>query len=191
MISVDDAVREISNGKIIIYPTDTVWGVGCDAFNQGAVDKLFRLKEKKEPGVSIILNNKEQINDFCIINEYVTNISDNFLPGPITLILKAKKEFAKGVTRDGNIGIRIPKHRISLELAKKTPIITTSANKHGEEIAKNIEEAKKIFGEECVYIDGEAPEGIESTIIDMTKEKPKIKRVGALYSTILEGIVEN
>ena len=191
MISVDDAVREISNGKIIIYPTDTVWGVGCDAFNQGAVDKLFRLKEKKEPGGSIILNNKEQINDFCIINEYVTNISDNFLPGPITLILKAKKEFAKGVTRDGNIGIRIPKHRISLELAKKTPIITTSANKHGEEIAKNIEEAKKIFGEECVYIDGEAPEGIESTIIDMTKEKPKIKRVGALYSTILEGIVEN
>ena len=191
MISVDYAVREISNGEIIIYPTDTVWGVGCDAFNQNAVDKLFRLKEKKEPGVSIILNNKEQIKDFCIINEYVTNISDNFLPGPITLILKAKKEFAKGVTRNGNIGIRIPKHKISLELAKKTPIITTSANKHGEEIAKNIEEAKKIFGEECVYIDGEAPEGIESTIIDMTKEKPKIKRVGALYSTILEGIVEN
>ena len=48
MISVDDAVREISNGKIIIYPTDTVWGIGCDAFNQDAVDRLFKLKEKKE-----------------------------------------------------------------------------------------------------------------------------------------------
>ena len=53
------------------------------------------------------------------------------------------------------------------------------------------DEAKKIFGEECLYIDGEQPEGIESTIIDMTNEKPEIKRIGALYSTILEGIVEN
>ena len=191
MISVDDAVREISNGKIIIYPTDTVWGIGCDAFNQDAVDRLFKLKEKKEPGVSVILNNKEQIRDFCMVNEYVTNISDNFLPGPITLILKSKKEFANGVTRDGNIGIRIPKHKISLELAKKTPIITTSANKHGEKIAANIDEAKEIFGKECLYIDGKPPEGIESTIIDMTNEKPEIKRIGALYSTILEGIVEN
>ena len=126
-----------------------------------------------------------------MVNEYVTNISDNFLPGPITLILKSKKEFANGVTRDGNIGIRIPKHKISLELAKKTPIITTSANKHGKKIAASIDEAKKIFGEECLYIDGEEPEGIESTIIDMTNEKPEIKRIGALYSTILEGIVEN
>ena len=95
------------------------------------------------------------------------------------------------VTRDGNLGIRIPKHKISLELAKKTPIITTSANKHGKKIAASIDEAKKIFGEECLYIDGEEPEGIESTIIDMTNEKPEIKRIGALYSTILEGIVEN
>ena len=75
MISVDDAVREISNGKIIIYPTDTVWGIGCDAFNQDAVDRLFKLKEKKAPGVSVILNDKEQIKDFCMVNEYVTNIS--------------------------------------------------------------------------------------------------------------------
>ena len=124
-------------------------------------------------------------------NQSIKNIIDNFLPGPITLILKSKMKFAEGVTKKGNVAIRIPKHNTSLELAKETPLITTRVNKHGQEISKNIEEAKGIFGSKCLYLEGEKPEGIESTIIDMTQNKPKIKRIGALYSSILEGIIES
>jgi len=191
MISIKKAIQAINDGQIIVYPTDTVWGMGCDPFNQKAVNKLFEIKGKKEKGLSIILNNKKLIEEYCEINQSIKNIINNFLPGPITLILKSKKKFAEGVTKKGNIAIRIPKHNTSLELAKETPLITTSVNKHGQEISKDIEEAKRIFGSKCLYLEGEKPEGIESTIIDMTQNKPKIKRIGALYSSILEGIIES
>lgn len=191
MISIKEAIQAIDDGKIIVYPTDTVWGMGCDPFNQKAVNKLFDIKGKKENGLSIILNKKELINDYCITNQMIHNIIDNFLPGPITLILKSKKKFAKGVTKNGNIGIRIPEHTSSISLTRKTPIVTTSANKHGKKTAENLQEAKAIFGLNCFYLEGEEPEGVESTIIDMTTNKPKIKRIGALYSNILEGLIES
>ena len=107
----------------------------------------------------------------------------------MTAILKSKIEFAEGVTRNGNIAIRIPKNNTSISLAKKNPIITTSANIHGENIAKDLNEAKKIFGNSCIYLDGEKPDGIESTIIDLTNDTPKIVRIGALYGNTLEKII--
>ena len=69
MISVKEARKEIQNGGIIVYPTDTVWGMGCDPFNQAAVEKLFQVKEKEEDGLSIMLNNSRAIGDYCEINQ--------------------------------------------------------------------------------------------------------------------------
>ena len=191
MVSINEAKKAIQNGKIVIYPTDTVWGMGCDPFSQKAVDELFRIKGKKTDGLSIILNNVNLIYDFCEVNKKAKKIVDEFLPGPITLILKSKKEFAKGVTRNGNIAIRIPLNKTALDLAANQPIITTSVNLHGEKIARNLDEAKEKFGSNCYYLDGEEPKGIESTIIDLTENKPEITRIGALYSTILEGMFES
>jgi L-threonylcarbamoyladenylate synthase len=191
MVSINEAEKAIQNGKIVIYPTDTVWGMGCDPFNQKAVDELFRIKGKKTDGLSIMLNNIKLIYDYCEVNNMVKKIVDEFLPGPITLILKSKKDFAKGVTKNGNIAIRIPLNNTALDLAVNQPIVTTSVNLHGEKIARNLNEAKKIFGSNCLYLDGEKPKGIESTIIDLTENKPEITRIGALYSTILEGMFES
>ena len=190
MISIAEARKEIQNGGIVVYPTDTVWGMGCDPFNQAAVEKLFQVKGKKEDGLSIMLNHSRAIGDYCEINQAAEKIIKEFLPGPITLILKSKCNFAKGVTRDDNIAVRIPSNKTALELAKEGPVVTTSANKHNSEIAKNIDEAIQTFSSQCVYLDGEKPVGVESTIIDLTKDKPEIKRIGALYSSILEGIIE-
>tara|TARA_Y100000588_G_scaffold6409_1_gene7679 strand:- start:136 stop:711 length:576 start_codon:yes stop_codon:yes gene_type:complete len=191
MISIDDARKALSDGKIIVYPTDTVWGMGCDPFDQKAIDNLFTVKGKKLDGLSIMFSHKKGIYDSCEINKKAKKIIEEFLPGPITLILKSKKEFAKGVTRNGNVAVRIPLNRTSMELAKDMPVVTTSANLHGQKIAEDIEEAKEIFGKSCYYLDGEKPKGIESTIIDLTENEPKIARIGALYSTILEGMFES
>ena len=191
MISIDNARDALRNGKIVVYPTDTVWGMGCDPFNQKAIDHLFTVKGKKLDGLSIMFSHKKGIYDSCEINKKAKKIIEEFLPGPITLILKSKKEFAKGVTRNGNVAVRIPLNRTSMDLAKDIPVVTTSANLHGERIAEDIEEAKKIFGDSCYYLEGERPKGIESTIIDLTTDEPKIARIGALYSTILEGMFES
>jgi L-threonylcarbamoyladenylate synthase len=190
MISTKQARRAIQDGGIVVYPTDTVFGMGCDPFNQEAVDKLFELKGKKESGLSIMLSNTTAIEEYCVLNDISKKIINEFLPGPITLILKSRKELANGVERNGNLAIRVPANKTALELAENGPVITTSANKHGSEIATSLNEAKEIFGSKCHYLDGEKPKGIESTIIDLTKNEPEIKRIGALYTPILEGIIE-
>jgi len=191
MESIKGARNKLKNGKIIIYPTDTVWGMGCDPFNQKAIDELFNIKGKKIEGLSVMLNDIEKIYETCETNETSKKIIEEFLPGPVTLILKSKEKFAKGVMRNGNIAIRVPMNETALNLAKEIPVVTTSANLHGEKIAENIKEAKEIFGPTCFYLDGEKPKGIESTIIDLTGNKPEITRIGALYSTILEGMFES
>ena len=189
MLTIDEARSALKKGKIIVYPTDTVWGKGCDPFDQESVNNLFNIKGKKENGVSILVNNVNLISEYCITNKTQKDIIEKLFPGPVTAILKSKVEFAKGVTRNGNIAIRIPKNNTSVSLAKKNPIITTSANIHGENIAKDLNEAKKIFGNSCIYLDGEKPAGVESTIIDLTKDTPKIVRIGALYGNTLENII--
>ena len=191
MVSINEAEKAIQNGKIVIYPTDTVWGMGCDPFNQKAVDELFKIKGKKTDGLSIMLNNVKLIYDYCEVNKKAKKIIEEFLPGPVTLILKSKKDFAKGVTRNGNVAIRIPLNNTALNLAANQPIVTTSVNLHGKKIAQNLDEAKEIFGSNCHYLDGEEPKGIESTIINLTEKNPEIMRIGALYSTILEGMLES
>ena len=191
MVSINEAEKAIQNGKIVIYPTDTVWGMGCDPFNQKAVNELFKIKGKKTDGLSIMLNNVKLIYDYCEVNKKAKKIIEEFLPGPVTLILKSKKDFAKGVTRNGNIAIRIPLNNTALNLAANQPIVTTSVNLHGKKIAQNLDEAKEIFGSNCHYLDGEEPKGIESTIINLTEKNPEIMRIGALYSTILEGMLES
>ena len=189
MLTIDEARSALKKGKIIVYPTDTVWGIGCNPFDQESVNNLFKIKGKKENGVSILVNNVNLISEYCITNKTQKDIIEKLFPGPVTAILKSKVEFAKGVTRNGNIAIRIPKNNTSVSLAKKNPIITTSANIHGENIAKDLNEAKKIFGNSCIYLDGEKPDGVESTIIDLTKDTPKIVRIGALYGSTLENII--
>ena len=189
MTSINEARNALKNGNIIIYPTDTVWGIGCDPFNQKSVDNLFKIKGKKEEGLSILINNKELISDYCLISTKKKKIVDKLFPGPVTVILKSKVKFAKGVARNGNIAIRIPNNKTSISLAKENPIITTSANMHGMDVVKDMNEAREIFGNSCIYLNGEKPIGIESTIINLTGNNPKIVRIGALYGSSLEDII--
>jgi len=189
MTSIYEARNALRKGSLIIYPTDTVWGIGCDPFNQKSVDNLFKIKGKKKKGLSILINNKEILSEYCLISSDNKNIINKLFPGPVTVILKSKVNFAKGVTRNGNVAVRIPNNETSISLAKDNPIITTSANKHGIDVVKNIDEAKTIFGNSCIYLKGEKPIGIESTIINLTENAPKIVRIGALYGSTLEDII--
>ena len=189
MTSINEARNALKNGNIIIYPTDTVWGIGCDPFNQKSVDNLFKIKGKKEEGLSILINNKELISEYCLMTKKNNKIIKKLFPGPVTVILKSKVKFAKGVARNGNIAIRIPNNKTSISLAKENPIITTSANMHGMDVVKDMNEAKEIFGNSCIYLNGEKPIGIESTIINLTGNIPKIVRIGALYGSTLEDII--
>ena len=134
-------------GGIIVYPTDTVYGLGADATNKRAVNKIYSLKKRpKSLPLSVL------VSDFSMLKKYAKT-TKGFKRGKYTFVLKPKKQLP---VSKGSIGFRIPKHWCT-NLAKEfgKPIVTTSANIHGQPVAQTITEAKRIFGKKVnLYIDG-------------------------------------
>lgn len=170
-----EIILEIKRGSIFIYPTDTIYGLGCNATNSKAVKRIRLIKERYDKPFSVIAPSLEWIlNNFKIIDKKVLKK----LPGPYTLILNCKKNV---VTPEVNlssksVGIRIPKHNFS-EIIKKAnvPFVTTSVNKMGEEPIKDIKNIKpNILKEVDIIIDDGILNNKPSTIIDLTGKEPKV-----------------
>ncbi len=174
-----ELIKEIKEGKIIIYPTDTIYGIGCDAKNSASVQKIREIKNRTEKPFSIIAPSRQWIYDnFEVENKnYVER-----LPGPYTFILKTKTEgiVSRHTSNGKTIGIRIPNHKITGMIQKsQTPFITTSINLAGEEPVNDIRKIpKRILRWVDMVIDDGTLSSQPSVIIDMTAEIPRIiKRV--------------
>ena len=178
---VEIASKLIENGEIIIYPTDTLYGFGVDATNRNAINNLNLLK-KREQMYSIILNSIYDIDNFAFINENKLDYINKILPGPYTVILKSKKSSLSKLVNmnSGTIGIRIPKSNFILDVVKKVnkPIVTTSVNIHGQKSIENVIEMEKVFPKINIFEENLATNSYGSTIIDLTKNDPKILRKG-------------
>jgi L-threonylcarbamoyladenylate synthase len=170
---------EIKKGKIFVYPTDTIYGIGCDAANAKAIKKIREIKQRDEKPLSIIVPNKKWIIDNCIINgeKYLDR-----LPGKFTLILRLRKnvgiainELTRGLE---TIGIRIPDSWFAGFLSRhKIAFVTTSANVSGKEPIKSIGELKEEISEKVDYtIDDGVLNSRPSTLIDLSKDKVIISK---------------
>jgi tRNA threonylcarbamoyl adenosine modification protein (Sua5/YciO/YrdC/YwlC family) len=172
-----ELLKYIQEGKIIIYPTDTIYGIGCDAKNTAAVQKIREIKNRTDKPFSIIAPSRQWIyENFEIKNKnYVEK-----LPGPYTFILQTKKQgIISHHASNGNvIGVRIPNHKITALIQKaKTPFITTSITSEGP-----INDIRKIPGRVLKHVDLVVDDGPlnnqASVLIDMTGDIPRIvKRV--------------
>ena len=178
---IEIASKLINDGEIIIYPTDTLYGFGVDATNRNAINNLNLLK-KREQMYSIILNSIYDIDNFAFINENKLDYINKILPGPYTVILKSKKSSLSKLVNmnSGTIGIRIPKSNFILDVVKKVnkPIVTTSVNIHGQKSIENVIEMEKVFPKINIFKEDLATNSYGSTIIDLTKNDPKILRKG-------------
>jgi len=135
-------IESILDGAVFIYPTDTIYGLGCNALKSEAVNKIRNLKERTKNPFSVIAPSKQWIYNNCILSEEATEWVEK-LPGPYTLILKIKKNaVAKEVNPGlGTLGIRIPAHWFGSFVAElEVPIITTSVNKSGEDFMTSLED---------------------------------------------------
>ena len=161
--------------KIVIYPTDTVYGIGCNAENEKLVEKIYKIKKRdREKPLSVIAPGFEWILENFECNK---NIIGKFLPGAYTLILRKKHaDFLKSVAPGNSAGIRIPAHLISKVIeAINIPFVTTSANISGRKPPASVEEIEKDLLESAdLIIDGGKLPGKPSTIIDLTGEEIKI-----------------
>jgi len=172
---------------IIIYPTDTVYGVGCDLFNRKAVEKLCQFLQIKPHrlNLSFICNDLSHISDFVKkLETPVFKILKKSLPGPFTYIFEANSNVPKilGVEKK-TVGIRVPNHTIPLAIVKELerPLISASLkNSDGSEYMTNPEEIFKTFHKRIdLIIDGGEGRVVPSTVVDFTSDEPAVIRQGA------------
>jgi len=174
---VNNAYEVLSKGGIILYPTDTIWGLGCDATNEKAVAKIYEIKKRIESKSMIIL--LENINRIYSYVDDVPDIAFDLIEAavnPITIIYPGAKNLAQNLlSEDKSIGIRIPQDEFCLQLLKKfrKPIVSTSANISGEKSALNFSEIKLEISEKVDYIvkwrQNETKNGKASSIIKLEK----------------------
>ena len=180
-VNKEEYLELIRNGAVFIYPTDTIYGIGCDATNKEAVQKIREIKERKETPFSVIAPKKIWIQENCEVfgqgKDYV-----NKLPGKYTLILALKQEncVANNVNPKDNstLGVRIPNHWIS-EVVKELekPIITTSVNRSGESFLTDISKLPVGIRSRVDFaINDGIIEGKPSQVIDLISGEAEVKR---------------
>jgi L-threonylcarbamoyladenylate synthase len=190
------AFSALSNGELIVYPTDTIYGLGADVFNKKAVKKLFEVKKRPfNLPVSVAVSCVKDIEKIAFTDEKTRKIVDMFLPGSITIILEKKKIIPDIVTSSmDKIGIRIPDNKIALDLLSNFgPLTCTSANIHGCKTPNVISDIIMQFKPDdiSVYIDDGKLEGKPSTIVDLTREKPRILRQGTISEKHIMDAIDN
>jgi tRNA threonylcarbamoyl adenosine modification protein (Sua5/YciO/YrdC/YwlC family) len=180
-------VNTIKNGGIIIYPTDTVYGMGANIYDSKAIDKIISIKgiKKKDVNFSFVFNNLSMLSEFTKpINNDIFRLMKRNLPGPFTFILAANNKIPKIFqTKKKTIGIRIPDNPITMEIIEQLghPILTTSIY-DADEVVEYTSDPLLIelsFGNKVdLVIDGGFGDNIPSTVIDCTQEIPEIIRQG-------------
>lgn len=189
-----EVIEHLNNGKIIVYPTDTIYGIGADINNEKAIKKVFFSKNRSfNKAVSVCFHDYNQLKDYVFLDKSRINIIKKLLPGPYTLLLNKKSNVSPLITANSDIvGVRIPDNEICLKLTRNFPITTTSANITNKSTPNNIEEIKKQLNNKIhTYIDvGKLENNKASTIIDLTQKKPKILRKGIYNKNILDEVLK-
>lgn len=178
-------VELLKRGQLVVYPTDTLYGLGADPYDPLAVERLYRAKRRPrgEP-ISLLVADKDQARRLARFSPLTERLWDAHLPGPLTLLLPATPEAPLApVTREAVVGLRMPDHGVPLLLAREFgPLTATSANLHRVPPPRTVADAQaQLKGDVALYVDaGPCPPGGASTVVDCTQDPPTVKREGAL-----------
>lgn len=177
------AVDALQSGGVIAYPTDTVYGLGCDLTNKHAVERLYAIKgmDRSHP-LAFVCPDLSDIARYAMVDNQVYRVLRRFLPGPYTFILEATRDVPKLVQmRRKNVGIRVPACEATRALARELgrPIISSTAARSGEGPLVDPHEIDAIFRGLALVLDGGAGGLVPTSVIDLTTAPPSIVREGA------------
>ena len=184
----DEGIRKsveiIENGGVIIFPTDTVYGIGCNPYDVNAVKKIYEIKSREKiKSLPVLVSSIEIVKQISIIDEFTEKIIKKYWPGPLTLILKLKdKNLKESLNLEDKIAVRIPNSVCTLKLLNKCNLLVgTSANVSGDSSFTDPQECMKNVKNYDIFVDGGTitSKG-ESTIIEIENEKIHVIREGAL-----------
>ncbi len=180
------ALQKVRNGSVIVFPTDTVYGVGCDPFNKDAISRIYELKGRdKTKYLPVLGYSKKIISEIALFDQLSEKLADKFWPGPLTLILQVKdRKIADSLNLEEKIAVRVPNHPCILSLLKECKMMVgTSANQSGKPSFYDSKEIIKQFTGYDLLLDGGMISGIgESTIVEVIGTKFKILREGKIKS---------
>ena len=183
-VGIQKAAKIINKGGIVIFPTDTVYGIGCDPYNQKAVLSLYKIKkrEKTKP-LPVIGYSKKELEKIAEFNDKAEKIAKMFWPGPITLILKVKDEnIKKSLGLGKKIAVRVPNNQCALSLLKECKLlVATSANISGTTSLTDPNDCKRDLNGYDLLIDGGIlSDNGESTIVEIDENKLRVLRSGSV-----------
>lgn len=177
------AVDALLAGQVIGYPTDTVYGLGCDISNKKAADRLYQIKgmPRTHP-LAFLCPDLSEIAKYAIVDNHVYRILKRFCPGPYCFILEATREVPRLLqTKRKTIGIRVPNHEVirSVVSALGRPVISTTAQRAGAEPHVDPSEIDDDFPGLGLVLDGGAGGVVPATVVDLTVQPPQVLREGA------------
>jgi tRNA threonylcarbamoyl adenosine modification protein (Sua5/YciO/YrdC/YwlC family) len=181
---INKAVEVLKEGGIIIYPTDTVYGIGCDIFNKVALERIFSIKNDSNTKLfSFVCADLKDISQYARVSDYAYRTMKHLLPGPYTFILPAAKLVPKTLwSKRKTVGIRVPNNSITLEIVKElgNPIISTSTTNRLGNVLTDPFEIKNIFHNQVDLMLACGPlNGEPSSVVDLSEEAPEVIREGA------------
>lgn len=179
----DEIASELEAGGIMVFPTDTLYAIGCDALNVKAIDKICRIKgiNPEKSNLSIICNDISMAAEYCRIENFGFRLLRDYTPGPFTFLFRASSTLPKAFKGRKVVGIRIPDCRTDLEIVKRLghPVLTTSIEYEDEDYAINQELIAEAYSDKAdIFVEGEEGSTEPSTIVDCTGNEPEIVRQG-------------
>ena len=187
----DEVVSALKAGELVIYPTDTLYGLGADPFNEGSVKKVFLAKNRPfDMPLSIAVSNEKMMESVAVLNDNARKLIRSFLPGALTILLTRKPSIPDILTSGANqVGIRIPDHPLAIRLIDRFgPITSTSANLHSHKDPvdaklpmKDLKDAARI----CIDC-GKTTKAVPSTIVDVSDGDAEVIRKGAISQEEIE-----
>lgn len=180
---IERAVEALGKGGVIVYPTDTIYGLGCDVTSKGAVERIRRIKRRDaSKPMSFVCCDLVQVSRFGHVSNFAHRILKRFLPGPYTFVLRATRETPRILqTKQKTVGIRIPDHPVPLALVKQlgNPVLSTSANQSNQDVITNPAELERILGKQVDLIleCGTLPV-LASSVVSLVEDRIVILREG-------------
>jgi tRNA threonylcarbamoyl adenosine modification protein (Sua5/YciO/YrdC/YwlC family) len=181
---ISKAVKVIKEGGVIIYPTDTVYGIGCDIFNKSAIERVQEIKNNPEIKLlSFICHNLKDISNYAKVSDYAYRTMKHLLPGPYTFILPAAKSAPRKLWNNRkSVGIRVPEHFVAMKIVEElgNPIVSTSTTNRKGELLFDPMEIKSIFNLQVDLMLSSGSLSVEpSSVIDLSQGEPVVIRKGA------------
>ncbi len=172
-------------GGLISFPTDTVYGLGCEVWNSAAIERIYTVKDRSElKAVPVLLPSASALTEVVLPpGPAVLELAQQYWPGPLTLVLKRQPELPQQLSSNDTLGVRVPDHPFALELLASTgPLAVTSANRSGAPPARTAAQVAESLGDriDLIVDGGRTPGGVASTVVDLTSGTPRLLRPGPI-----------